>query len=42
LDAIYAMEQLQIAEEKNTFVQLANKQIIASYFSQVQAPVSRP
>jgi hypothetical protein len=42
LDAIYAMEQLQIAEEKNTFVQLANKQIISSYFSQVQAPVSRP
>jgi hypothetical protein len=32
LDAIYVMEQLQIAEEKNTFVQLANKKIIAPIF----------
>src|ERR687891_2449463 len=42
LDAIYVMEQLQIADEKNALVQLANKQIIAHYFSQVQVPVSRP
>jgi hypothetical protein len=42
LDAIYVMEQLQIADEKNTLVQLANKQIIGHYFSQVQVPVSRP
>lgn len=40
LDAIHVMEQLQIADEKNTLVQLANKQIIAHYFSQV--PVNRP
>jgi hypothetical protein len=35
LRALYVMEQLQIADEKNTFVQLANKQITASYFSQL-------
>ena len=32
LDAIYLSEQLQIADEKNTFVQVAGKQIIASFF----------
>jgi hypothetical protein len=31
LDAIYLLEQLQIADEKNTFVQLASRQIIASF-----------
>ena len=35
LRALYVMEQLQIADEKNTFVQLANKQITASNFSQL-------
>jgi hypothetical protein len=35
------MEQLQIAEEKNTFVQLTNKQIITPYFSQAQVPLRR-
>jgi hypothetical protein len=29
LQALYVMELLQKADEKNTFVQLANKQIIA-------------
>jgi hypothetical protein len=42
LRALYVMEQLQLADEKNTLVQLTNKQIIAPYFSQVQVPVSRP
>jgi hypothetical protein len=37
LRALYVMEQLQIADEKDTFVQLANKQITASYFSQLLA-----
>jgi hypothetical protein len=41
LDAIYAMEQLQIAEEKNALVQLANKQITTAYFSQAQVPLRR-
>jgi hypothetical protein len=35
LRALYVMEQLQIADEKNTFVQLADKQITASNFSQL-------
>src|SRR5918997_6340948 len=33
LHALYVMEQLQIAEEKNIFVQLASKQITAPPFS---------
>jgi hypothetical protein len=41
LDAIYAMEQLQIADEKNALVQLANKQITTAYFSQAQVPLRR-
>ena len=35
LRALYVMELLQIADEKNSFVQLANKQITASNFSQL-------
>jgi hypothetical protein len=42
LRALQVMEQQQIADEKNTLVQPANKQIIAPYFSQAQVPVSRP
>jgi hypothetical protein len=41
LRALYVMEQLQIADEKNTAIQLANKQITAPYFSQIEVPVSR-
>ncbi|HEU0143833.1 MAG TPA: hypothetical protein VFQ47_03520 [Nitrososphaera sp.] len=40
LRALHVMEQLQIADEKNTLVQLANKRRTAHYFSQVQAPMS--
>jgi hypothetical protein len=40
LSALHVMEQLQIADEKNTLVQLANKRRTAHYFSQVQAPMS--
>jgi hypothetical protein len=38
MDAIYVMEQLQIADEKDTLVQPANKQIVPLYFSQKQVP----
>jgi hypothetical protein len=41
LRALYVMEQLQIADEKNTSIQLANKQITAPSFSQIEVPVSR-
>jgi hypothetical protein len=40
LYALYVMEQLQIADEKNTLVQLANKHIMAPYLS--QGPLIHP
>jgi hypothetical protein len=38
LDAIYVMEQLQIADEKHTLVQPAEKQLAPLYFSKVRVP----
>lgn len=40
LSALHVMEQLQIADEKNTSVELTNKQTNTRYFP--QAPVNRP
>jgi hypothetical protein len=36
LDAIYTIEQLRIADEKNTLVEQANKQTVTPYFSKTR------
>lgn len=40
LDEIYVMERLQIADEKNTLVEQANKQTVTPYFSKIRLPPS--
>jgi hypothetical protein len=40
LDALYVMEQLQIADEKNTLVQPVDRQVVSPYFSKVRFTLS--
>jgi hypothetical protein len=41
LHAIYLMEQLQIADEKNTLVQPVDKKIVKPYFSKTPFTLGR-